>query len=63
MDDLSAMQRMHDGMTLPLYTTALAMRVPGIPFKRQAINFAEAAWPDVFNCKIMTAFIIKMSSV
>jgi len=50
-------------MTLPLYTTALAMRVPGILIERYDIKFAEAAWPDIFNCYVMNIFIIKMNSI
>ena len=62
-DALSATQQLQFCMTSPLYTTALAMRVPRILIERYGIKIPEAAWPDVFNCYVMNIFIIKMSSV
>jgi len=39
------------------------MPVPGILIERHDIKFAEAAWPDVFNCYAMNILIVKMNSI
>jgi hypothetical protein len=50
-------------ITLPLYAKFLATGVARILIKIHFINFAQAAWPDVFNCYAVDCLHYKMGSI